>query len=145
MAEVLFKQLVEAKGQSADWRIESAGTAAVPGDPAMDNSQIVASERGLDLSEHRSQPTHPIVVEGFGLLLVMEERHKRLLQQFPQLADRVFTLREMVDQAGDIHDPVGMGLPEYRDMADEVGAILEAGFDRIEELADESHLKERND
>ena len=138
MAEVLLRQLVEAGGEADDWWIESAGTAASPGDPAMGNSQIVASERGMDLSLHRSQLTDSTLINRFALMLVMEARHKQYLQQtYPSLAGRVHLLKEMVGQAGDIHDPVGSDVEHYRAMTDEVSSILADGFERISELAEE--------
>lgn len=139
MAEVLLRQLVEASGEADDWWIESAGTAASPGDSAMGNSQIVAAERGMDLSMHHSQLTDSTVMNRFALILVMEERHKQYLQRsYPSLAGRVHLLKEMVGQAGDIHDPVGSDIEHYRAMADEVSSILADGFERISELSEAS-------
>lgn len=138
MAEVLFQQLVEIRGEEGEWLIESAGIAAFDGEPATNNTQIVASERGMDLSSHRSKRATRPAVEPFALLLVMEERHREVMREaYPDLADRVFLLREMVDAEGDVHDPIGTTLPNYRAMAEEVESVLNDGFDRIKQLAEE--------
>ena len=102
----------------------------------MENSRLVAAERGMDLSQHAAQPTASGLLKKFSLILVMEERHKRrLIDLNPDLSERIYRLREMVDQDGDIHDPVGSDIPEYRAMADEVGSILNDGFERIAALS----------
>lgn len=147
MAEALFRALVKERGESADWWIESAGVGAIEGEPATENTQQVASERGMDLSGHRSQPATRATIGPFSLILVMEESHRRRLSEAaPELADRVYLLSEIVGQDSDIWDPVGSAIENYRAMADQIDGILRTGFDRMRELADQSasrHGEER--
>jgi protein-tyrosine-phosphatase len=90
------------------------------------------AERGLDLSRHLSQPADPTLLKQFDLTLVMEERHKTVLQeQNPQLADRIYRMREIAGQEGDFADPVGGSLDLYRAAADEIYALLEQAFPKI--------------
>jgi protein-tyrosine-phosphatase len=56
MAEALFKDLVRERGEENEWRVESAGVWAYAGAPATENAQLAMQKRGLDLSQHRSQP-----------------------------------------------------------------------------------------
>ena len=58
-----------------------------------------------------------------------------LQESYPGLAERVFLLKEMTGEQGDVHDPIGTDIVNYRAMASEVKDILERGFDRIGELA----------
>lgn len=139
MAEALFKAVVRERGVSEDWWIESAGVSASDAAPATENTQLVAAERGADLSTHLSQRATRDVVEPFSLVLVMDEGHRRALQEaMPDLAGRVHLLTEMVGQDSDIWDPVGTELENYRTMAEQIESILRDGYARIRELADHS-------
>ena len=138
MAEVLFEEIVQSQGESDDWWIDSAGVSAFDGEPATNNTQIVAGERGLDLRSHRSKRTSRLVVEPISLVLVMEERHRKMMREAnPEIADRVYLLMEMIGETGDVHDPIGTDVENYRAMADGVNEILTEGLDRIRELADD--------
>ncbi len=139
MAEVLFEEIIQKEGEAEDWWIDSAGVSAFDGEQATNNTQIVATERGRDLSSHRSKLTTRPVVEPFSLVLVMEERHRGMLRDaYPELSERVFLLEEMIGGTEDVPDPIGTDIVNYRAMADEVSSILRDGFDRIRELADDS-------
>ena len=139
MAEVLFGEIVRNEGEADDWWIDSAGVSAFDGEQATNNTQIVATERGLDLSSHRSKLTTRPGAEPFSLVLVMEERHRVMLRDaYPELSERVYLLKEMVGGTEDVHDPIGTDIVNYRAMADEVNSILTRSLDRIRELADDS-------
>ena len=138
MAEVLFEEIVRSEGEADDWWIDSAGVSAFVGEQATNNTRLVAAERGLDLSSHRSKLTTRPVVEPFSLVLVMEERHRKVLREtFPELSERVYVLKEMVGGTDDVHDPIGTDIANYRAMADEVNMTLTQGLDRIRELAND--------
>ncbi len=75
-------------------------------------------------------------MEQFALVLVMEHRHKAILQsQYPEVASKVFLLSEMIGDQSEIDDPVGGTLEDYRETALQIEMILQKGFDRIEQLA----------
>ena len=135
MAEVLFEAFLVEKGEREAWRVESAGVWAYDGSPATANAQKAMAERGLDLSQHLSQPADSTLLKQFDLTLVMEQRHKTVLQeQNPQLADRIYLMREIAGQDGDFADPVGGSLERYHAAADELGMLMRDGKDRIDEL-----------
>ncbi len=138
MAEVLFEEIIRNEGEEEDWWIDSAGVSAFDGEQATNNTRLVAGERGLDLTSHRSKLTSRAVVEPFSLVLVMEERHRLMLREaFPELSERVFLLREMIGGTEDVHDPIGTDIANYRAMAEEVNTALTEGFNRIRELAND--------
>jgi len=135
MAQVLFEAFLVEKGVREEWRVESAGVWAYDGSPATANAQKAMVERGLDLSRHLSQPTSSTLLKQFDLTVVMEQEHKTVLQdQNPQLADRIYLMREIAGQEGDFADPVGGSLERYRAAADELGMLMRDGMDRIDEL-----------
>jgi protein-tyrosine-phosphatase len=132
MAQVLFEAFLVEKGAREEWRVESAGVWAYDGSPATANAQKVMAERGLDLSRHLSQPTSSTLLNQFDLTLVMEQEHKTVLQgQNPQLADRIYRMREIAGQEGDFADPVGGSLERYRSAADELERIINESYERI--------------
>jgi protein-tyrosine-phosphatase len=132
MAEVLFEALLEERGERDDWRVESAGVWAYHGARATTNAQRAVEERGLDLSGHASQPTERTLLKQFDVIVVMEVEHKTVLQSAnPDMADRIFTLRELVGQQGDFNDPVGGSLEVYKSAADELEALLDEVYKRI--------------
>jgi protein-tyrosine phosphatase len=133
MAEVLFEKLLEEKGLLEDWRVESAGVWAYQGAAATQNAQVVMAERDLDLGGHRSQPTDPVLLKQFDIIIVMEVEHKHVLQERnPSLADRILTIRELVGGHGDFDDPVGGSVEVYRRAADEIYNLLTEGWPEIE-------------
>ena len=136
MAEVLFEEIVRNEGEAEEWWIDSAGVSAFDGEQATNNTRLVAAERELDLSAHRSKLTSRAVVEPFSLVLVMEERHRLMLREaFPDLSDRIYLLTEMIGRTEDVHDPIGTDIANYRAMAEEVNTALTEGLNRIRELS----------
>ena len=137
MAEVLFEAFLAERVAIEGWRVESAGVWAYDGIRATAHAQDVMAERGLSLSQHHSQLASPSLLEQFDLTLVMEQRHKMVLQeQNPQLADRIFLTREIAGQDGDFTDPVGGSLELYRAAADELEMIIKASYQRTTALFD---------
>ncbi len=137
MAEVLFRQFLEEKGEVDEWRVESAGVWAYDGGPATANAQKVMEKRGLDLSRHLSQPASSTLLKQFDLTVVMEQGHKTVLQdQNPQLADRIYLLREIAGQKGDFEDPVGGSVKLYRRAAEELEMIIKDSYERMTALID---------
>lgn len=123
MAEAMMRNL------ASDWTIESAGVAAVDGEPAADNAVAVLAELGLDLSAHRARLLTPDMVSQADTILAMERRHlQRVLELDPSAAPRARTLAE-----SDIADPFGGSLQVYRRARDEIRQAIAANlasFDR---------------
>jgi protein-tyrosine-phosphatase len=135
MAEALWRIRL---GDAAGWRVESAGTWAMDGQPAARYAQQVIQQRGSDLSQHRSRVVDKELLESFRLILVMEQGHKEALRfEFPAIASRVYLLSEMEDESQDIHDPVGGSMLDFEEAARELDCILEKGSEKIRRLAGE--------
>jgi protein-tyrosine-phosphatase len=135
MAETMFK--AKAALTNKTWQIVSAGTWAPPGQPASQEVHTVMKKVGLDVSAHRSRLVNRRILHGFSLILTMEANHKEALRvEFPEIADRVYMLSEMVDVKQDVDDPIGGPLVDFVDTAREIDRYLTDGFDRICELAE---------
>ena len=140
MASAIFGNIVSQRGNGENWRIESAGTWAVEGIPAVQNTQLtLASLYKIDIHEHRSRCVSQELLSSFDLILTMEKGHKEALQvEFPGLAGRVYLLSEMVGEDKEIEDPIGGPLIDYRETARELDRILTDGFEKIRQLAESS-------
>jgi protein-tyrosine phosphatase len=136
MAEAIFKTKVAGEENASGWRVESAGTWAPEGQPAAEFSRQVMQERGLDISDHRSQSITRELMRAFDLILTMEENHKEALRvEFPEFAEKVYLLSEMVGDDHNIEDPIGRSKVEYQAAADELDRLITQGFQKIERLA----------
>ena len=132
MAEALLKNIVLERDEESKWEIASAGVWAATGVPATDNARVVMEERGLELSEHLSQPITRDLLGKYHLVLVMENDHKEALQaNYPEFADRIVLFRNLAGDDSDFEDPVGGSLDQYRGAADEIQHILTSGFGQI--------------
>ncbi|HAD80981.1 MAG: threonylcarbamoyl-AMP synthase [Candidatus Edwardsbacteria bacterium RIFOXYD12_FULL_50_11] len=76
MAEGYLRHILPGK-----WRervaVSSCGTGAMPGMPAMGNSQQASSRNGFDISRHRSSSCTQGLVRQADLIIAMEEKHRR--------------------------------------------------------------------
>ena len=132
MASTLFQKIAAERHPGGSWRVESAGTWAMDGLPAAENSQLVMSQRGLDLSEHRSRRVSDELLQSFDLILAMEKGQKEALcAEFPTLAQRVYLLSEMVGLMQDVDDPIGRPLDDFEETAKGLERLFELGFERI--------------
>ena len=133
MAETLLRELLRQKLDCEDAvRVLSAGVAAGHGSGASPQAVEVMGRKGLDLTGHSSQPFDETVVQVADLVLTMTRGHRdAILAAFPDLHDRVFTLRR---DGGDIGDPVGMPVDVYESCAEQIETAL---AEWIEALGDD--------
>jgi protein-tyrosine-phosphatase len=118
------------------WIIESAGTWTEGGESAALKTLQVLKKRGIDLDNFQSRILTEELLRSFYLILTMEKGHKEAIRvEFPELANRVFLLSEMIDQDYDIDDPIGKPLPAFDETAQEIDALLAHGFQKIADLS----------
>lgn len=133
MAVWLLQDLVSTSDD--EWIIESAGTMALEGYRASKNSLVAMENRGIEVTKHISRQITTQILIAFDLILVMERNHKEgLYSAFPEHADRIIMLSELIGRQYDIVDPFGGPLADYINTADEIERILVDGFNRILEL-----------
>lgn len=131
MAAALMRALAAQRG--VDVEVASAGTAAIPGLPATAHAVAALAEQGVDLGDHRSQPLTAELVAAADLVLTMTARHKeRVLDLAPDAAGKVFTLAEYAGgDPGDVPDPFGGDLEEYRKTAAALAPMVRAALERL--------------
>jgi protein-tyrosine-phosphatase len=76
------------------------------------------------------------MLEGAALVLCLAEGHAEAMRaEFPDQADKIFLLTEMVGQQYSVSDPYGGPRHAYERMVNDVTQLVEDGLPRIIELA----------
>ncbi len=136
MAEVLMrKKMAERLGCLPDELedrgtvVASAGIAALAGGrPSAEAEQIVA-ERGLDMSDHVSQPLTDRLVRYADLILTMTRGHREaIIAQWPDASSRVSLLCSC---GSDVADPIGGSAELYRRCAEQIEQELDAWIEKL--------------
>lgn len=95
IGEHLLRTLFVRHGMGREIEVESAGTAARPGDPmALESARIIASWGG-NPRDHEARLLVPSLVRDSSLVLTMEESHRdEILRIAPSALPRTFTWLE---------------------------------------------------
>ncbi len=110
MAEHTFRKLLSALGRH-DVTVTSAGTTAVEGvSPTEETIAVMKEEAGIDVSEHRSRPLTPELIEAADGIYVMTDAHKVWVTNLKQEAGKHVTLLQ--DEG--VPDPIGQSRETYR-------------------------------
>jgi protein-tyrosine phosphatase len=105
----------------------SAGTGTMDGMPASDGSLAAAREVDLDLSAHQSRMLDRATVERADRVYCLAASHQRaILARLPAAKDKVELLRP---DGGDIADPYGGDLDDYRRTREEIQRAIELRVD----------------
>lgn len=138
MATGLFRKRLEEEGLAAAYEVRSAGVSAVEGSPASFNALRAMEEYGVDLGSHQAHLLTAEDVRGADVVVVMEEYHREAItRRLPEQAHKVHLLTELAGQSGDVEDVYGLDLDEYREVARELQALLDASWREILRLADD--------
>ncbi|MFO7743478.1 MAG: low molecular weight protein arginine phosphatase [Anaerolineae bacterium] len=139
MAAGLLRRRLEDDPERHGWRVLSAGTWAAEGRPASECSVAEMADRGIDIRAHRSRSVNEQVMAEADLVLVMTRNHAEALSAaFPDYADKVNMLSELVGESHDIWDPYGGTRLEYTTVARELEQLIDEGYPRIVSLAEDS-------
>ena len=119
-AEALIKK--RATGIS----VESAGLAAMVDHEADATGLRVASDRGVDLSQHRGKQITRALVGQSDLILVMDDEHlSRLHKRYPEARGKSFKLAKLVGNKN-IVDPYLKAHSFFELVFDEIDAAVDA-------------------
>lgn len=127
MAEVLAR--AKFTEQVPDFRVESAGLAALVGKPADPLAQHLMQERGLDLSRHVARQLTKDLLRDFELVLVMEAWHVKEVERLsPVSRGKIFRLGHWRDF--DIVDPY----QQPQDAFERTAAGIERGLEDLRKV-----------
>lgn len=131
MAAGIFDAL--AGDMRLDLRSESAGVAALVGEPAAPHAVRAVDEMGIDIRGHRARQVDRAMVQAADLVLAMTSQHAQTLQRnFPEFRKKIQTLPECStgDTVAGIADPYGYGFSVYRTTARELLRHVELLLER---------------
>lgn len=112
--------------------VKSAGVAAYDGQAASEHARKVLELRGIS-HEHAAMRVDEQLMVWADLILTMTNGHKSvLLQYFPSVAGKLYTLNEFVGQPGEIADPFGGDLRTYQQCADELERLLDKLHEKLQ-------------
>lgn len=128
IAAACFLRKLSTSGISDTWTIASAGTWTSSGLPAHAEAIQAASKLELDLSIHRTQEVNASLLESSNLIVVMESRHKEVLElEFPKVVGHIVLLGELAKvPGGEIPDPA----KEKFANADQIAALIFSSIQR---------------
>jgi protein-tyrosine phosphatase len=93
------------------YKISSAGISSFSGAVASDHSASVCREHQVSLEGHQSRPLTLELIEKSDLIFTMSHSHWLRIVELDPLAERKCFL---LDENGDIADPIGFGVEVYR-------------------------------
>ena len=135
MAQALFQQRLhrETGSTGEGFRVLSAGIFAEDGHPASREAIKVMGEEGIDLSAHGSTRFNKDLAREADIILTMTRNQRDYVrQEYPEKADSTFTLHEFCDDlSGEVLDPYGLGLSEYRSCLAEIKILVDGVFNKI--------------
>jgi protein-tyrosine-phosphatase len=132
LADAIARKVIIERGLG-DVDVLSAGTSAWDGAPASDGALLVGMERGLDLSQHRSQMLTRELVEHSDLVLAMGPHHLERIEALGG-SGRAYLITDYASygsSARPVTDPIGAELDVYRSTADELEQEVRRAFDRL--------------
>ena len=133
---LLKKKLKDLKRQ--DIQVYSSGIYAYDGDISTWEAKEVMKEYEVDLKEHRATNIRNSNIKEMDLILCATKSHKiAVLDIYPELKEKVYTMKEYVGYNRenhdriDIKDPWGYDIETYRSCAAEIDECLELLIKKI--------------
>ena len=119
MAEAALRAEL-AKAGRTDILVHSAGISAWPGAQVSPQAVLAGAEENLDISGHRAQPLDDDLMAQSDLIMAMTQDQVDLIRRrWPAHAPKVLRLFPEPENgqprwSGDVPDPVGLDVDEYR-------------------------------
>lgn len=130
MAAALFQE--HAKRAGGSFRVESAGTWGVDGEPASVLSAEVMAERGVSLDAHVARTVTREMLERADLVIVMTRSHRdALTAEFQAARSKIHLMSQLNGIEYDIADPYGKPRSAYEICANDLDQLLHQGYGRI--------------
>lgn len=126
--------------------VRTAGTNARRGAPASPLALTVMAARGLDVAHHRAARLDAALLAWATDVWVMTARHRSTIaRRWPDAAVvEVRLLSEAAGSHGDVADPIGGELSDYRRTADELAILVDGAWRGRRPLA-RGEAKRRSD
>lgn len=134
MAEGIMKKRLQE--EKIDARVYSCGIYAEDGDGATYHAMEAVNEYEMDISNHKATNIRNSSIEEMDLILCATRGHKNLvLQLYPKLSDKVFTMKEFAgDRDYDIGDPWGYDIETYKKCAAEIVQVIDKIIEKLKKI-----------
>lgn len=110
----------------------SAGIFAENGSKASKNAIEAMKEYNIDLSHHKSTSLTEALISEYDLILTMTEGHKTMISALA--TDKIYTICEYAGYEGDISDPYGGNITQYKECARDIYDCLTDIAEKIYDL-----------
>ena len=138
MAEKLLKKKLKDNGIK-NVEVYSCGVYAYDGEVSTwEAKTVMMDEYAIDMSDHRATNIRNSKIKDMDLVLCATQKHKRdVLEMYPSLEGKVFTMKEYVNYDRkfhdkiDIKDPWGYDIETYRFCVAEIDECLELLIQKI--------------
>lgn len=133
MAHKMMEKKANEQGKNIE--VYSSGVWAQDGDVPTQEGITVMKDYGIDLTTHRATNIRNSNIEDMDVILCATFSHKiNVISMYPELKDKVFTMKEYAGCYGDdidIRDPYGYGLNVYINCAKEIDECLDKILERM--------------
>ncbi|WP_418771743.1 low molecular weight protein arginine phosphatase, partial [Monoglobus pectinilyticus] len=103
-----------------------------PGSKVSKNSVDALSVENIDISKHQPKQLDFQLISDADLVLTMSSSHKSaIINEFPDLKDKVYTIAEFVGEKSDVSDPFGGDLNLYKSCMIDIKSLIEKLILRI--------------
>lgn len=138
MAEKLLKKKLK-DNEIKNVEVYSCGVYAYDGEVSTwEAKTVMMDEYAIDMSDHRATNIRNSKIKDMDLVLCATQKHKRdVLEMYPRLEGKVFTMKEYVNYDRkfhdkiDIKDPWGYDIETYRSCVAEIDECLELLIQKI--------------
>jgi protein-tyrosine-phosphatase len=127
MAERLLKKKLKEKDLEKEFYVCSSGISAYPNDVSTYEAvYVMQNEYGIDIKDHRATNVKASKIKEMDLILAMTKSHKdMLIMMFPELKEKIYTIKEYVGLQGDVLDPYGGTIEIYSNCAKELNEYID--------------------
>lgn len=140
MAHRLLEKKLQELGRN-DIEVYSCGVYAQTGDvPTWEAKTVMKDEYNVDMSKHRATHIKNSEIEKMDIILCATTSHKiAILDMYPQLDKKVFTMKEYVSYHRqyhddiDIKDPWGYDIETYRSCVAEIEECINLLLEKIKQ------------
>ncbi|KMQ52866.1 protein tyrosine phosphatase [Chitinispirillum alkaliphilum] len=142
MAEGILSKML-GNAQRLDCKVTSMGIHGLDNQPASENSIIACKENCIDISSHRSRPLVADELVEADVIFTMEIVQKEFIRLFfPRVEEKTFLLGswpQKETRKGNIRDPIGKSLKEYRKAYREIEKHIKRVFPLVLDILPENH------
>lgn len=131
MAEAIMNKISEEN--DLDVSASSAGIFANEGESASEEAiEVMREDYDINISEHEARLLTDTLISENDVILTMTEAHKKIIETLAP--KKVFTIAEYAGGNGEVSDPFGGDLCDYRETAEEIYDFLTDIAERIADM-----------